>query len=185
MKCDQEVRRMLLEASLVPVDAPKIDVFRWGDGFLDREFPRERFQKLRAYLDTAPPENRDALEKLWGFERGRTLSPAQNFYVELVILRRGFDVLAGVSKYPQLPIKFPLQTVKSGCDIRRLRACDECGNAFYAENKKKLCCSRECSNKRKVRLRLPNQARYEQTRKEKDALRYCAQAENSCSQNEA
>lgn len=65
------------------------------------------------------------------------------------------------------PLRWAFKTALEGVETRRIRRCPICDKLFYALRVTQQTCSHRCNATRRVRAWRANQAKYEQTRKEK------------------
>ena len=119
--------------------------------FLDENFPRDKFNQFRTFLD----------------EGSGNLFPAWDAYKFVRDAREALRMIAGQQNQRSLfnlTNHFPWHLV-GGWKLDRIRICENCSRVFFADRRNKLTCSDTCSTTRRVREWRKHQGQYEHARK--------------------
>ncbi len=95
-----------------------------------------------------------------------------NFWFRTEHLPKGFPLFVAEAQAGRINLRLggPFATfvdALNGAEAERIRRCTVCPNIFYALRSDQEACSKRCNATRRARLWRANQAKYEQTRKEK------------------
>lgn len=95
-----------------------------------------------------------------------------NFFLTTENLPKGFPFLVGDTQSGRINLQLggpfgAFVDALNGAAAERIRHCPVCPNIFYARRLSQKACSQRCNATRRVRAWRANQAKYEQTRKEK------------------